>query len=343
MAGGLLAVPQTPDTVIDIRRFGRTDLNVSAFGLGCARIGGVFKRDPDEFVDLLSAALDGGINFFDTSDMYSQGESEKLLARAFRRCRDQVVLASKGGYVLSSQRRIVARLKPFVRPAIRLLGLSRHQLPAAVRGTLAQDFSPAHLLRSVEGSLRRLGTDHLDLYQLHSPPADIVEPGAWLQTLETLKEQGKIRYYGVSCDSVAAAAAALGHAGVSSLQISISLLERGALRVLPRAREQGVGVIARECLANGLLVKHVAPGDVRSYCESDEEAAAKVSQIEQYRRAATDNGCTLSQLALQFVSGLDGVSVTLVGVSSKEQLNALLSNGLPSKGGPSLGAIPHFE
>ena len=153
---------------------------------------------------------------------------------------------------------------------------------------------------------------------------------------------GKIRYYGVSCDSVDAAAAALGHAGVSSLQISISLLERGALRVLPQAREQGVGVIARECLANGLLVKDVAPEDVRSYCESDEEAAAKVSQIERYRSAAADNGCTLTQLALQFVSGLDGVSVTLVGVSSKEQLNALLSNGLPSKGGPALGAIPHF-
>ena len=73
-------MPQSPDTVIDIRRFGRTDLNVSAFGLGCARIGGIFKRDPADFVDLLSAALDAGITFFDTADIYSQGESEKLLA-----------------------------------------------------------------------------------------------------------------------------------------------------------------------------------------------------------------------------------------------------------------------
>jgi aryl-alcohol dehydrogenase-like predicted oxidoreductase len=336
-------VPQTPDIVIDIRRLGRTDLNVSAFGLGCARIGGIFKQDPADFVHLLSAALDGGINFFDTSDIYSQGESEKLLGRAFRQHRHRVILASKAGYVLPSQRRLVARLKPFVRPAIRLLGLSRHKLPGAVRGTLAQDFSPAHLRRSVEGSLRRLGTDYLDLFQLHSPPVDIVEPGEWLQVLDALKEQGKIRYYGVSCDSVDAARAALGHAGVSSLQLSISLLERGAVQLLPRAREQGVGVIARECLANGLLVKDVPAGDVRSYCESDAEAAAKVLLIEKYRQTAAGAGRTISQLALEFVRGLEGVSVTLVGVSSLQQLNNLLTNGLPQPGRPGLDAIPHFE
>ncbi len=333
-------MPQTRDAIIDIRRFGRTDLSVSAFGLGCARIGGIFKRDPADFVRLLSAALDAGINFFDTSDMYSQGESEKLLARAFRHRRDQVVIASKGGYVLPSQRRLAARLKPFVRPAIRLLRLSRNQLPGAVRGSLAQDFSPAHLRRAVEGSLRRLGTDHLDLYQLHSPPVDIVAPGEWLQALEELKQQGKIRYYGVSCDSVDAAIAALGHPGVSSLQVSISLLERDALRVLQQAREQGVGVIARECLANGLLVKDVPPEDVRSYCESDEEAAAKVLQIERYRKTASETGTTVTQLALQFVSRLEGVSITLIGVSSLQQLNGLLANGLPTSGRPGLDAIP---
>jgi aryl-alcohol dehydrogenase-like predicted oxidoreductase len=330
------------DTNIRVRSFGRTNLNVSEFGLGCARIGGLFSRDPTYFVDLLSAAFDAGINFFDTSDIYSQGESEKLLAQAFRHRRDQVVIASKGGYVLPSQRRIAARLKPFVRPAIRLLGLSRHQLPGAVRGALAQDFSPAYLRRAVEASLRRLGTDYLDLYQLHSPPTDVVEPGEWLQALETLKQQGKIRYYGVSCDSVDAARASLRHAGVSSLQVSISLLERAALDVLPLALERGVGVIARECLANGLLVKHVAPEDMRSYCQTDEEATAKSDQIARFRSAAADNDCTLTQLALQFVSGLEGVSVSLIGVSSTEQLNALLSSGLPPKDGRALGAITHF-
>lgn len=325
---------------IHVRRFGQTDLHVSEFGLGCARIGGLFKREPQDFVNLLSAAFDAGMNFFDTADIYSQGESERLVGQAFRHRRDRVVIASKAGYVLPSQRRLLARIKPLVRPAIRLLGLSRRHLPGAVSGSLSQDFSPDHLRRAIEGSLRRLATDHLDLFQLHSPPIGVIEPGEWVLALETLKQQGKIRYYGISCDSVDAAVEALRHPGVSSLQLSISLLERDPLRVLPQAREQGVGVIARECLANGLLAKHVAPADVRSYCRSDEEAAAKAVQIERYRKTAAGYGCTLPQLALRFVSRLEGVSVSLIGVSSQQQLDALVSSGLPAAGRPEVGAIP---
>jgi aryl-alcohol dehydrogenase-like predicted oxidoreductase len=336
-------VPTARELDVPLRPFGRTDLNVSTFGLGCARIGGIFKREPEEFVSLLSAALDAGISFFDTSDIYSQGESEKLIGRAFKQRRDRVVIATKAGYVLPSQRRIAARLKPFVRPAIRLLRLSRQHLPAAVRGSLAQDFSPAHLRRAVEGSLGRLGTDYLDLLQLHSPPADVVERGEWIGALDRLKAEGKIRYYGVSCDSVEAALAAVRHPGVSGLQVSISLLEREAVRVLASARERGIGIIARECLANGLLVKEVPPSEIRGYCQSDEEAAAKSIQLDKYRDAAREAGCTLTQLALRYVSTLDGVSVTLIGVSSLAQLHALLSKGLPSHGTPAPGAIPHFR
>jgi aryl-alcohol dehydrogenase-like predicted oxidoreductase len=330
MERGPTVVTPAADTNVHTRPFGRTDLRVSEFGLGCARIGGIFKREPAEFVNLVDAAFDAGITFFDTADIYSQGESEKILGRAFRRRRDRVVIASKAGYVLPSQRRIVARLKPFVRPLVRLLGISRRHLPGTVSGSLDQDFSPAHLTRAVEGSLRRLSTDRLDLFQLHSPPVNVIEPGEWVDALETLKQQGKIRYYGISCDSVDAALAALRNDGVSSLQLSISLLERDALRVLPSASSQGVGVIARECLANGLLVKDVPAADVRSYCRSDDEAAAKVSQIERYRKDADEQGCSMAQLALQFVRGLAGVSVTLIGVSSLTQLDALLSKGLPS-------------
>ena len=327
-----------------IRRLGRTDLNVSEFGLGCARIGGIFKRDPAEFVNLLSAAFDAGINFFDTADIYSQGESELFLGRAFRgRRRDQVVIASKAGYVLPSRRRFIARVKPLVRPVIRLLGLTRRHVAGVVSGSLAQDFSPSHLRRAVEGSLRRLRTDRLDLFQLHSPSTGIVEAGGWIEALEALKAQGKIRHYGVSCDSVDAALAALGHAGVSSVQVAINLLERDAATVLPHAQEQGVGIIARECLANGLLVKDISVLDVSAYTRSEGEATVKARQIELYRKAAAENACTLTQLALQFVSGLEGVSVSLIGVSSMPQLDALLTNELPSRARPEPRAIPHFE
>jgi aryl-alcohol dehydrogenase-like predicted oxidoreductase len=328
---------------IGLRRFGRTDLHVSEFGLGCARIGGIFQRDPTEFLNLLSASLDAGINFFDTADMYSQGESEVLLGRAFRRRRDQIVIASKAGYVLPAQRRIVARFKPLVRPLIRFLGLSRHHLPAAVRGAPAQDFSPDHLRRAVEGSLRRLGTDHLDLFQLHSPPTAVVERGEWVETLEGLKRAGKIRYYGISCDSVEAALAALGHPNVSSIQVAINLLERSAVdTVLPRALRQGVAIIARECLANGLLAKDAASLDLHSYCQSPHEAERKAEQLTSYRQVADLNGCTLAQLALQFVSRLEGVSVSLVGVSRRQQLDTFLLGGIPSSPRPDLRPIPHF-
>src|SRR5688572_29679636 len=104
-----------------VRKFGNTSLEVSELGLGCARIGGIFKNDPATFVKILSTARDSGINFFDTADMYSQGESEMLLGRAFRRRRDQVIIASKVGYCLPAQRQLIARVKPFVRPLIRLL------------------------------------------------------------------------------------------------------------------------------------------------------------------------------------------------------------------------------
>jgi aryl-alcohol dehydrogenase-like predicted oxidoreductase len=323
-------VTQSRALNIRTRRLGRTDLNVSEFGLGCARIGGIFKREPAEFVSLLSAAFDAGITFFDTADIYSQGESETLLGRAFRgRRRDQVVIATKAGYVLPSRRRLVARVKPLVRPVIRLLGLTRRHVPGAVSGSLHQDFSPSHLRRAVEGSLRRLRTDRLDLFQLHSPPFGIVVEGGWIEALEALKAEGKIRHFGVSCDSAEAAQAALGHTGVSSVQLAINLLDRWAVPVLPRAHEQGVGVIARECLANGLLVKDASALDIKKYTQSDDEATAKTRQIELYRKAAAERGLTPTQLALQFVSHLEGVSVSLVGVSSLDQLNSLLSKEFP--------------
>ncbi len=309
---------------ISRHRFGRTDLVVSEYGLGCARIGGVFKSNAGDFVKLLTTARDRGITFFDTADIYSQGESEQLLGRAFRKRRGDVVIASKAGYVLPSQRKLVARIKPLVRPVIRLLGLSRRHLPSAVRGELVQNFSPSYLKSAVEGSLRRLRTDYLDLLQLHSPLASIVAAGEWLEALDALKREGKIRYYGISCDTVDAASAALSYPGVSSLQLPLSLLSRGFLPVLDRARDAGVGVIARECLANGLLVKELSLEHIRGYCRSDAEASEKASQIAAFRREAAANGMTLEQFALRWVRGLDGVSVPLVGVSRLEQLEALL-------------------
>ena len=342
MIRGRPAVTRPADADIRLRRFGRTDLHVSEFGFGCARVGGIFQRDPADFLNLLSAAFDAGMNFFDTADIYSQGESEVLLGRAFRGRRDQIVIASKAGFVLPAQRRLVARLKPFVRPLIGMIRLGRQHLPGAVRGALAQDFSPAHLRRAVEGSLKRLGTDRLDLFQLHSPPTAVVQGGEWLEALDQLKRDGKIRYYGISCDTVDAAAAAVEHSGISSIQVPINLLEREFVDVLPRAREHGIAVIARECLSNGLLAKEATPADVEACSQSPSAAALKTARLELCRQAATENACTLSTLALKFVSRLDGVSVTLVGASRPAQLQGLLAGGFTAADLPELRGIPRW-
>lgn len=315
-----------------VRKFGKTDLLVSDFGLGCARIGGIFQSDTKAFLNLLSAAREEGINFFDTADMYSQGESEALLGRAFRGVRDRVVIASKAGFCLPARRHLAARLKPLLRPAIRFLGLRRGRLPNGVRGALSQDFSPAYLRRAVEGSLRRLKTDYLDLFQLHSPPAQVVERDDWQTVLDALQRQGKIRYYGVSCDTVEAGAAALRRPGVSSLQFVVNLLDdRVSGPLLPLATSAGVAVIARECLANGLLAKSVEQVDLANYCSSPEERSLREQQLVSYRKQAAASGVSLAKMALAHASRLDGVSVTLVGSRSVEQLQGLLGKTMEAR------------
>jgi aryl-alcohol dehydrogenase-like predicted oxidoreductase len=311
-------------SVVGVKPFGRSSWAVSELGLGCARIGGVFQGNPAQFTELLTRAFDSGITFFDTADIYSQGESEKLIGRVFRKRRDRVIIASKAGYVLPSQRRFVARIKPLLRPVVRMLGVSRRHVPGAVRGALTQDFTPGYLQQAVESSLRRLRTDYLDLLQLHSPPAATVAAGEWLPALERLQREGKIRGYGISCDTVDAARASLQFPSVSSLQLPINLLERGAAEVLPEARRRGVAVIARESLGNGLLVKDPDRLDVRAYCRSDEEAREKSARLGELREAARRQGWSLPRLALEYVRGLDGVTVTLLGASRPAQLDGLL-------------------
>jgi aryl-alcohol dehydrogenase-like predicted oxidoreductase len=315
-----------PDTrPMQVRSFGSTDLRVSEFGLGCARIGGIFQGNAGGFVNLVRAAYDGGITFFDTADMYSQGESETILGKAFRTDRHRVVIASKAGYVLPAQRRLIARIKPLVRPLIRLLKLRRSALPSMVRGAPTQNFSSGYLREAVEASLRRLRTDYLDLYQLHSPSVEAVERAEWLPALEDLKRAGKIRHWGISVDTIEAGRAALKFPGIGSLQLVVSLLEPGyAEALLPLARDKGVGVIARECLANGLLIKDEKEIDLQAAFPDAEDRARRGGQLVEHRRSATARGIPLCTLALEYASRRPGVSVSLVGTKSEDQLRALL-------------------
>lgn len=302
------------------KTLGKTQLEVSEIGFGCARLEGVFSKSKSqhETVRVLQQAFEAGITFFDTSNIYSQGESETLLGKAFRDKRDQVIIASKGGYTLPNQRKLVARLKPVVRPLAHYLGIKRHNLPAAITGTLAQDFSGASLVQALEASLRRLKTDYLDLYQLHSPPTSVIQAGEFVETLEQLKAQGKIRFYGISAETVADALLCLQYPGISTLQIPFGLLDQEAGDALfAQAEARGVAIITRGCFGAGLLKATLTEQQLQ-------EMTPKWSRIIAYRRIAARHNRHILEMALQFALRIKPIAVTLLGMRTEAHLRGNL-------------------
>jgi len=302
------------------RRLGATGLTVSAIGIGCARIGGVFDRtDRASHLRLLRHALDLGITFFDTSDLYAHGESERLLGEALRGSRSRAIIATKLGYRIPMQSSFASRAKPLLRPLLMRAGIRRERVPLAIRGTPSQDFSPGYVVQAAERSLKRLGTDYIDLYQLHSPPRPILEEGEFIEPLERLKAAGKIRHWGVSCETIDHALLALRHSGIASVQLLLNVLDPAALaEAIPRAADAGVGVIARQCFAVGLVTRADADTDLDRLIPDKAER----DTIARVRRIAEQRGRRLSELALQFAVGAAGVSVALVGVSTEGHLEA---------------------
>ena len=307
--------------------FGNTGMSVSEIGFGGSRIGGVFadKNSTQESLNVLSKSLDSGITFYDTADMYAQGESESLIGTAFRGRRDRVILATKGGYCLPARRNLLKRIKPWVRPVVQALGLKRAKLPPGMAGALSQDFSPPYLTKALESSLRRLQTDYVDLYQLHSPRAPFLESPAFgeaLQTLERLKEQGKLRFYGVATEVPEDAPFCLSAPGISSLQIGFGVLDFEALEqgTLASAAARGLGVIARGCFGGGLLKEGLDEAALQA-------ATPKWRRILALRSLGRSTGRSPLDIALQFCRGTPAVSVTLLGMRVESQLRDNLRHG----------------
>jgi aryl-alcohol dehydrogenase-like predicted oxidoreductase len=296
------------------RTFGSTDLKVSELGLGCSRLGGNLQSGNEkDSVAALQQALEQGINFYDTADSYGQGKSEQLLGKTFKQKRDQVIFATKAGYTLSSLGGFAASLKPLLKPLVQLLRAKKQTLAQARGSLLRQNFTPEYLIQAVEGSLRRLQTDYLDLFQLHSPPTALLEAGEVWQTLDLLKQQGKIRYYGVSCETVADALLCLRHPELSSVQVEMNLLEPAAIaQILPLAVQASKAVIARQPFASGRLLKSGSADPV--------DEGASVTKAQKYQDFAQQHSRTLVQTALQFVLQQQGVSVVIAGASSPKHL-----------------------
>ena len=304
-----------------LKRLGRTELVVSEIGCGCSSLGGVLdRRGEAEGLRTLQMAMDRGINFFDTSDAYSLGRSEELLGQAVRERRDRVFIATKGGSVsgaflkgAAKSRYILAPVRKAIRPFKRQVNRLRHS-------SKQYDYSLSYLRTCVEASLRRLGTDYIDLYQLHNPTREVLEAGDFIDTLETLKAEGKIRHYGIACYRLEDALLCARYDGVSTVQIPMSLADQeGVASTLSDLASSGIGIMAREALAQGLLTDSPGSSLAEQKAWSWRRIQARGKRAESYRFLARP-GRSIAQAALQFVLQMEEVHLVLVGMISRAEL-----------------------
>jgi aryl-alcohol dehydrogenase-like predicted oxidoreductase len=304
---------------VELRRLGTSELTVSAVGLGCNNFGRVVDLAGTRAV--VDAALDAGINFFDTAESYGGGDSERFLGKALRGRRGEVVLATKFGG------------GPPVEPA---------------RG------SPEYIRNAVDGSLERLQTDYIDLFYYHFP--DGVTPIAeTLAALDELVEQGKVRAIGCSNFSAEQLAEAddisvsNGKSRFIALQNQYSLLERDAdAEVLPLCRERNVGFVTYFPLVSGLLTgkyrRGEAPAEGTRLARGAGELLSDTTfdEVDRLAAFAEERGRSLHELAIAAVTSTPGVASALVGATSPDQVraNAAVDWRLSPE---ELNAIPRIE
>jgi aryl-alcohol dehydrogenase-like predicted oxidoreductase len=294
---------------MDYRPLGRTGVQVSKLCLGTMMFGAWGNPDHDDSIRIIHRALDAGINFVDTADVYSAGESEEIVGKALNGRRDDMVLATK-------------------------LGVPMDEDPNHRGG------SRRWIIEEVENSLRRLGTDYIDLYQLHRPDphTDIDET---LAALTDLVHQGKVRYIGSSSFNAGQIVDAQWAARERRLerfrteQPPYSLLTRSIeLDVLPTALRHGMGILTYSPLAGGWLSgswsqdsSPTSPARQRLAARFDmslPENQRKLEAVEQLQHVADDNGISMIELAIAFAIKHPGVTSAIIGPRTIEQLDSQL-------------------
>ncbi|MDI5964982.1 aldo/keto reductase [Streptomyces sp. SL13] len=286
------------------RTLGRTGIKVSPYALGAMMFGTIGNPDHDDSIRIIHKALDAGINFVDTADMYSRGESEEIVGKALKGRRDSVVLATK-----------------LNRP----MGDDPNQ----------QGNSRRWIMTAVDNSLRRLGTDHIDLYQIHRPdPATDIEET--LSALSDLIRSGKVRAIGSStmpASDIVEAQWVSERRGLERFrteQPTYSILNRGIENeVLPVAQRYGMGTLVWSPLAQGMLTGRIRKGqqtDLRraAYFKhlSDER---RLDAVEQIIAVAEQAGLKMTHLAMAFAITHPGVTSAIIGPRTMEQLDDLLA------------------
>jgi aryl-alcohol dehydrogenase-like predicted oxidoreductase len=290
---------------------GRTGIQVSRYCLGAMMFGAFGNRDQDECVRIIQHALDNGINFIDTADVYSTGESEEIVGKAIKGRRDQIVLATKfvGG-----------------------MGEDTNQ-----RGA-----SPRWIKQEVENSLRRLGTDYLDLYQAHRPDPS-VDLDDTLGALSDLVHQGKVRILGSStypAELIVEAQWVAEKRGLRRFECEqppYSIFARGIeTAVLPTCQQYGMGVIPWSPLAGGWLTGRYRRGEAmpntgrakripERFDYERPENQRKLDIVEELLKVAADAGVSLTHLAHAFVLEHPAITAAIIGPRTMEQLTDVLA------------------
>jgi aryl-alcohol dehydrogenase-like predicted oxidoreductase len=296
------------------RTLGSTGIKISEIGFGAWAIGGATDAQgipvgwgnatDEESLAALRRARDLGVTFFDTADLYGYGRSESLIGIVLSKVRDQVVIATKVGNVRTTS------------------------------GQVIKDFSKRHIFYAIDGSLKRLRTDYVDIYQLHNPsPADL-EGGSIQEAMEMLQALGKIRFWGISVTSPQEGILAIRNGWGYTLQVLYNILNQSAARELfPLAREKNFGIIARVPLASGLLTgkyrlqSTFSGDDVRQNFLTPRRLAEALERIAEVKGIVGGEARSLGEAALRFVLAEEAVSTVIPGARNAHQVELNVAAG----------------
>ncbi len=305
------------------RHFGDTDLACSEIGFGTWALGSTWwgKITRGEGVNLIERAIELGITFFDTGDVYGTGANEEIVGKALAGVpRENVQISTKFGYAIEG-------------------GRQEHS-----QGERPQDWTPAHARSALEASLSRLGTEYVDLYQLHNPRMDAIERDDLFEELERLRAEGKLRHYGVALGPAIGwreeGLRAIEERQISSVQTVYNVLEQEPGRAfLEAAEERGIGVLARVPTSSGLLEDKYTlettfpPHDHRSH-RPREWLVEGLQKVERLRFLSDEHGITMAQAALKFILAQGPIACVLPTVTNAEELEEWAA----ASGEPDLGA-----
>jgi aryl-alcohol dehydrogenase-like predicted oxidoreductase len=288
------------------RKLGKTNFKVSEVSLGAWQIGGSWGNVSDEDAErVVHAAIDNGINFIDTADVYGDGRSERFVAKVLSETKEQVFVATKAG---------------------------RRLQPHTVDG-----YNRANLTAFVERSLKNLRRETLDLVQLHCPPIGVYYEPEVFAALDELKQAGKILYYGVSVEKVEEALKAIEYPAVATVQIIFNIFrQRPKDLFFPLAQQRDVGILVRLPLSSGLLsgkiTRHTsfAADDHRSYNRLGEQFDrgetfsgvdfdVALDAVEEIRRVLPD-GTSMANFALRWILDHEAVSCVIPGARNERQV-----------------------